>query len=207
MEKKNDMSMVIRYVWFTVSCIILGAGIALCDHAMFGTDSFSVFVKGLSITAHISMSLSNALLCGAQILFAWFMDRKDVTWATVISLFASSLGIWLFDSFLPVNGSMTVRVVLLAAGIVVYTFGVAMSQYPKCGYTTYDCFIFSLQRIFHTEHYHTLRWAADGGNLLMGWLLGGRVGICTILLLIGTGKMVEIWLRGAQAKFGLVEYI
>lgn len=207
MEKKNDMCMGKRYLWFTVACVILGVGVSLCDHAMFGTDAFSVLVKGVSVSGHISMSVSNFVLCAVHILVAWFMDRKDVTWATAISLVASSLGIGLVDFFLPMRASVVVRVVLMIIGIMVYTFGSAMSQYPKCGYTTYDCFIFSFQRIFHTDHYHLLRWITDGGNLLVGWLLGGRVGLCTILLVIGAGKMIEFWLRILQSRFGVVAHI
>lgn len=205
MDKKYAMSLRVRYIWFTVACVILGIGISFCDHAMFGTDAFSVLVKGLSVSVSISMSMSNTILCGAHILVAWFMDRKDVTWATVLSLFASSLGIGLADFFLPMAEAPVLRALLMLVGIMIYTYGAAMSQYPKCGYTTYDCFIFSFQRVFHTDHYHLLRWIVDGGNLLAGWLLGGRVGICTILLVIGAGKMVEFWLRFLQSQFGIVE--
>jgi uncharacterized membrane protein YczE len=192
-----------RYVLQSIAMIMIGVGISMCDHARMGTDPFSVFLKGTSIVFGISLSLSNAVWCLAQVGFALFLDRRHVSFGTVLSVFTSSLGISLMDVILPETvASLGMRIAWMLMGIAVYAFGVGFSQYPDVGFSTYDCFIFSLGRIFHRDDYHTLRWIADGANLVIGWLLGGTVGIATILCLVLVGKIAESVLQMFNEKFG-----
>lgn len=195
MNKDITLTKPQRLLLFSASVIILGMGIALCDHAQFGTDPFSVLCKGVSVTLGIPLSAANAILCGGQIVIAWFFNRRDLSWGTVISLFASTLGIQLMDSLLPSDPSLQMRIVLMVLGVIVYTFGIAWSMIYKVGLTTYDCFIYALERIFHTDKYHTLRWIADGTNMVIGWLIGGVVGVTTFALLVFSGRLVELWLK------------
>ena len=202
-EKMKSRQLVKRYVLQSIAMILIGFGISMCDHARLGTDPFSVFLKGTSLIFGISLSLSNAIWCLAQIVFALILDRRHVSLGTVLSVFTSSLGISLMDRILPKSvSSIGIRTVLMIAGICTYAVGIGMSQYPDVGFSTYDCFIFSLGRIFHRDDYHTLRWIADGSNLVLGWLLGGTVGIATILCLVFVGRLAEFVLRGLNRKFG-----
>jgi uncharacterized membrane protein YczE len=195
MDKDNTIAKPRRLLLFSVAVIVLGMGIALCDHAQFGTDPFSVLCKGLSVTVGIPLSAANAILCGGQIVVAWFFNRRDLSWGTVISLFASTLGIQLMDNLLPSDPSLQIRIILMLLGVMVYSFGIAWSMIFKVGLTTYDCFIYALERIFHTDKYHTLRWIADGANMVIGWLIGGVVGLTTVVLLLFSGSLVELWLK------------
>lgn len=184
-----------KYIYFTIGTIILGMGIALCVASGFGTDPLSVLVNGINYHTGISMSASNAIVCAAMILVGLVMDRKDVTLATVISLFASSIGISIMEAVLPQEPGLLARGIFMAAGICAYTFGTAMSQIPQIGYSTYDVFIYSLSNIFHTDTYHALRWIADGSFLIAGWILGGTAGFGTIVIVVCAGKFVEYWMK------------
>lgn len=201
-ETKKSGNIVIRYLLQSAAMMMIGAGISLCDHAGLGTDPFSVFMKGTSIVFEISLSLSNAIWCSTQVIIALLLDRRHVSLGTVLSVSTSSLGISLMDSVLSVPSSLGLRIVFMFGGIAVYAFGVGFSQYPEVGYSTYDCFIFSIGKLLHRDEYVVLRWIADGGNLIVGWLLGGTVGIATILLLLCVGKIAQAVLHMFQSKFG-----
>lgn len=190
-----NKNIIIKYIVYTIGVLVLGAGIAISDASLLGTDSFSVLLNAVTKITGISMGIVNAFVCALQIVIGYIFDRKNVTLATFISLFASSIGIDLMAMFMPSNPSTVVKVILMIVGILVYTFGTALSEFPHCGYNTYDCLIFSMANIFHTNNYAHVRWGVDGAFLIVGYLLGGTVGICTVLVFVTAGKLVEFYLK------------
>lgn len=199
-------SLIKKYIVYTLGVLILGAGIAISDASLLGTDSLSVFINAITKITGIRMGVINGFVCAGQILVGYLFDRKDVTLATLISLFASSIGIDLMALILPSNPSTVLRVILMILGILVYTFGTALSEYPQCGYNTYDCLIFALANVFHIDNYAHIRWCVDGSFLVVGFLLGGTVGICTVLVFVTAGKLVEFYLgKLKQSKISFDE--
>lgn len=196
----KNQSIVKDYIVYTVGILILGAGIAISDASLLGTDSLSVFVNALSKRTGLTMGVANGIICVGQIVVGYLCDKKNITLATFISLFASSIGIDLMAMFLPSNPSMILRVIFMILGILVYTFGTAVSQIPQCGYNTYDCVIFGLAKVFKVKEYAHIRWIVDGSFLVVGWILGGTVGICTVLVFALAGKLVEFYLKVLPKK-------
>ena len=80
----------------------------------------------------------------------------------------------------------------LLGGIAVYCFGIALSQLPHCGYTSYDGVIFGLQK-YTNFSYHTIRWGIDLTFLVSGILLKGTAGIGTLMILLLAGRLIEIF--------------
>ena len=121
--------------------------------------------------------------------------NAKVSLITLATIFTVSIGIDLVGLFHIGNLTMLLRVVFMVMGFLIYTFGIAITQNSGIGYSGYDSFIFSLGTLFHTESYHLLRWGTDGLFLILGFLLGGTIGICTALVLIAAGKVTEWWLK------------
>lgn len=184
-----------KYVVYYGGVLVLGAGIALSDASLLGTDSLSVFVNAFSKMTGVSMGVMNGLVSLIQVAIAYVLDKKTVSISTVISIFACSIGIDAMAMFLPTTSSMVVRVIFMVLGILVYALGCALSQIPQCGYNSYDCFIYGLAKIFKIKDYAILRWIVDGTYLVVGILLGGTAGICTVLTLLVVGKIVEFYLN------------
>ena len=181
---------------------VFGLGIGMTNLANLGMDPLSVFSDGVHLKTGLSLGVANGLLSLAQIALALFLDRKRVTWLTILAIPMTTFGIDLVSGLSFPAASVIIRVILMLAGILVYSFGISMTHVVQMGYNSYDAYIFSLSRIFHTESYHKLRWGTDAVFLLLGWLLGGTIGICTVLVLAVTGKLTELWNRLLKAWAG-----
>ena len=191
----NKTMIIKKYIYQTIGMLLLGAGIAFNSASLFGTDPMSVFLVGGAKSFGVTMGTINIFVCIFWIAFAYIFNRETVTFATVLSMLTSSFGIDFTARFLPTSPSMPLRIILMCIGITIYTFGTAFSQFPQCGYSTYDCFIFALAKLFKTDSYHTIRWGTDISFMVVGWLLGGKVGLCTIILMITAGKLIEFFLE------------
>lgn len=185
-----------NYLIFTLGAFIMGIGIGSCNVAGLGVDPMSVFVLGTYERLHVSFGMMNFLVSMLQLLVTCLLDRKNVTAATFIALVSVSTGIDAFG-LLGLSKNLTVfpfPYLWLIAGICLYCFGIALSELPSCGYTTYDGVIFGLQK-YTGYSYHKIRWGVDLTFLVSGILLAGTAGIGTVLFLLIAGKLIELFLR------------
>ncbi len=185
-----------RYMIFTLGSLIMGIGIGFCNFAELGVDPMSVLVLGTYQRIHVSFGVMNFLICMIQMLITFFLNRKTITLATLIAMAAVSLGIDAF-ALLSIPSNLALfpyQYAWLILGIVLYCFGIAMSQLPECGYNTYDGVIFGIQKYLHVS-YHQIRWGIDLTMLSIGYFLGGTVGIGTLLILLMAGKLIEYDVR------------
>lgn len=204
MEITKYEKIMIKYLIFILGSFIMGIGIGICNFAQLGVDPMSVLVVGTYQRLHVSFGMMNLLLSFLQVLIGFFLDKKNITLATFIAMVFVSMGIDMFGYF-HVSDSLTAmpfNFVWLLSGICIYCFGIAVSELPQCGYTSYDVLIFGLQK--HTKlHYHQIRWCVDLTLLVSGFLLGGTVGIGTIMILLLAGKLIEKFYDVLKCKLSL----
>lgn len=199
----NKSIIVKKYILQALGVFLLGAGIAINSASLFGTDPMSVFLNGGAVKFNTTMGIVNLFVCVFMIAVGYIADKKMVSLATFISMIVSTVAIDLVAKFLPTNPTMPIRIIMMTIGILLYTFGTALSQFPHCGYMTYDCLIFGLAKLFKIDSYHMIRWITDISFMVCGWLLGGRVGICTVILMLTAGKLVEFFLAQLNKHFSL----
>lgn len=183
-----------RYLIFILGTYILGWGIAICEYAHLGVDPMSVLVLGTYQRLQVSFGTMNFLISLIQLIVAYFCDKKNVTIASILAMIFTSLGI---DSFTllslgEINGILCYIVLII--GLIIYCFGIAVSELPQCGYTSYDGVIFGIKKYIKWE-YHKIRWIIDLSYLVIGFVLGGQVGVGTLLILGCAGKLIEMFLE------------
>ncbi|WP_071441777.1 hypothetical protein [Traorella massiliensis] len=189
-----DKKKIKKYIVFILGSFIMGVGIGLCNFANLGVDPMSVLVLGTYQRLHVSFGMMNLLISLLQLLIAYLLDKKNVTIATLLAMIFVSVGI---DTFGLLHLSEALSVfpfdyLWLLGGIAVYCFGIALSQLPHCGYTSYDGVIFGLQK-YTNFSYHTIRWGIDLTFLVSGILLKGTAGIGTLMILLLAGRLIEIF--------------
>lgn len=191
-----------KYLNFILGSLIMGLGIGACNYANLGVDPMSVLVLSTYRRFHVSFGMMNLIVSIAQLLIGYVFCKKNVTLATFISMVSVSVGIDAFSLVhLPTNGSFYISLIWLCVGIFVYCLGIALSELPQCGYTAYDVLIFGIQNKSGWS-YHKIRWGVDLTFLVSGFLLGGPVGLGTIMILLTAGKLIEILLKLLQKYVG-----
>ena len=183
-----------KYLVFILGTYILGWGISICEYAHLGVDPMSVLVLGTCQRINVSFGTMNFIISLIQLIVAYLCDKKNVTVASILAMIFTSLGIdsFVFLSLGEINGIMSY--LFFVFGLVIYCFGIAVSELPQCGYTSYDGVIFGIKKYINCE-YHKIRWVIDLSYLIIGFILGGQVGIGTLLILGCAGKLIEIFLE------------
>ena len=192
-----------KYIVFVLGSFIMGVGIGLCNFADLGVDPMSVLVLGTYQRLHVSFGTMNLLISLVQLVIAYLLDKKNVTIATLLAMIFVSVGI---DAFGLLHLSQALSAFpldyfWLLGGICIYCFGIAFSQLPHCGYTSYDGVIFGLQK-YTKFSYHAIRWGIDLTFLISGVLLRGTAGIGTLLILLLAGRLIEIFHEWLEKNIG-----
>jgi uncharacterized membrane protein YczE len=184
-----------RLVQLVVSCVVLGAGVALLLRAALGSDGYSTLVNGLALSAGVPFVWVNLAVGVLLVAMAWSRGLVPGV-GTIVQPVVVGLTVTLVMDALAAPHGVVVRTVYLVAGFAVLGVGVAgyLGSRTGAGPTEAAALAFDPPVPF--------RWsytAVQGGGALVGWLLGAAIGPGTLLVIGLLGPAVDLVGRLAPA--------
>lgn len=179
-----------RVTQLLVGLVLFGAGCALTIEAGLGVDPWTVLAEGLSLRTGIGVGwVVNAL--GALVLLAWIPLRQHPGIGTVanIALVGTSIQatVWLVP---PIDGLLP-RVSMLGAGVVLVAIASGLYIGAHFGPGPRDGLMTGLHARFGVPIW-LARLSVEGTVLVLGWMLGGTVGVGTVVFAVCIGPLVHI---------------
>jgi uncharacterized membrane protein YczE len=171
---------------------LYGASMALQIRATLGLDPWDVLHEGLSKRTGLSFG-TITMIVGAAVLLLWIplRQRPGVGTLSNVVLIGVSVDVTLW--LVPAPSDLPVRAVFLVAGIVfnglaaaVY-IGARLGPGPRDGVTTGFCRRSGLSL-------RLVRTVVEVTVLAAGWLLGGTVGLGTVLYAVTIGPLTQAFL-------------
>ena len=166
MKKNPQMPSARRILGMVVGIVIIGLGIALFKQSHLGNDSISALNMRLAEMLGISLGVQN--LCTNILFFAlqfWF-GRKYIGLGTFV------------------NG--------IGVGFIVTALGASLYQTADLGIAPYDYLSLGL-RDYTPVPYFGCRVFTDALCALLCWLLGGLVGIGTLICAFCLGPFIQFF--------------
>ena len=184
----------------TVSTIMIGAATCCYVRAGLGGDSVAVFLEGLSTALGISLGTASWSLNIVLVTLAVLMARKHIGWTTVYSCILTGSFIDLADTLLdPVfslSGAVWFRWGIFLAGLLLLTVSCALMIRFCPGMSILDAIVTRLSEKLRIS-FRAVRMTIDAGLMVAGLLLGGVVGIGSVVAVLGTGPLIQFF-----AQFG-----
>lgn len=171
-------------LWLTV----FGLACGLLLRAGLGADPWDVFHQGLSRTCGLQVG-TWTILVGVGCLLLWIPLRQRVGLGTVLNVILIGLSINATLALIPAQHGLSTRIPMLAAAILLYAFatggyiGAGMGPGPRDGLMTAIAARGRSLRLVRTGIELTV--------LLLGWLLGGTVGVGTLVFAATIGPLVH----------------
>jgi uncharacterized membrane protein YczE len=182
-----------------------GMAISLFILAGFGLDSISVFSAGLANVFHTTVGMASLGFYFVVILATFFVDRRYISGATVLSLIIVGPSIDLFTKLFrfvvtPESG-MLIRIVFFIIAYLCLAFAVALYLSVHFGISAADM----IPVIVSDKSHRQFRWckvAFDITVIIIGILLGGTFGAGTIIVGFITGPTIQFFRRNLEKRFG-----
>jgi len=173
---------------------LYGASMAMQIRATLGLDPWDVLHEGLTKRTGLSFGLITAIT-GAVVLLAWIPLRQKPGIGTVANVVLIAVSVDVSLAIIPAPQELLPRVVLLTLGIVLNAVAFAAYVGSRLGPGPRDGMVTGFCRRTGIS----LRLTRTAVELLVlgtGWLLGGTVGVGTILYAIGIGPLSQLFLPG-----------
>ena len=204
-----------RLVLFFVGMSIIQFGVALFLKTGIGSDPFTVFTQGLATVlnktglqnlsivnmiagkAEVTPGVANMIILIILFLGILIVDRKRIKIGTLICVVGVGpiidLGVKVVSYFPVESANIFVKMLLVLLGCFVIAVGFSIMSESNVGVAPNDIVPFIIQDNLKFQ-YRWIRITFDATFLIFGFILGGKVGIGTIIAMLTTGPFIQFCL-------------
>lgn len=173
-------------------------GVTLFLLSELGTDTFTVFIQGLSRIFGVSVGTVHVIVLCILMVVMLVTTKGYVKPGTVVCAFCGGpiidLFTWMLDGWINVEAGMPVRVVSMLAGCVILSAGMSIVINSNAGTGPNDLVAVILSDRIEKVQFRWVRVGCDLFFVVLGFLLGGTVGAGTLVAVFLTGPLVQFWL-------------
>ncbi|HHT7856739.1 membrane protein YczE [Pasteurella multocida] len=172
-----------------VSLAILGIGEGLILLSDLGSAPWTVLSQGVSIQGNFNVGWASFIISCIVMLF-WLLLKLRVGLGTVLNILVIALFLGLSVEFMPKPTALLSRYFYLTVGILL--FGIGSAFYLTChqGAGPRDGLIVGLCQRFRLK-VGMVRTTMEVSVCVLGFLLGGKLGIGTVLFAVSIGWVVQ----------------
>ncbi|MFF3486908.1 YitT family protein [Streptomyces sp. NPDC002701] len=172
---------------------LYGASAALLLEAGLGMEPWGVLHQGLAELTGLTVGVVS-IIVGAAVLVLWLPLRQRPGLGTVSNVFVVGLAMDGTLALLPQAHTLTVRVPLMAAGILLNGTATGLYIAARFGPGPRD----GLMTGFHRRTGRSIRLVRttlEVAVVTTGFVLGGTVGVGTVLYALAIGPLAQLFLR------------
>ncbi|HUX03367.1 MAG TPA: hypothetical protein VMV53_00455 [Acidimicrobiales bacterium] len=186
-----------------VGLVLFGVGEGLLVRSRLGATPWTVFAQGLALHGHLSLGWASALISGV-VLMAWFPLRERPGFGTVANLVVIALVLNLTADAVPSPAPLWPRALYVLCGVVAIGVGSALYLTTGLGPGPRDGLMTSLHRRLGVSVVY-VRLTLESIVLVVGWLMGGTVGLATAIFATTIGFSIGASLHALQWFVGKVQ--
>lgn len=171
---------------------LIAVGLTLMVRARMGLAPYEVLHQGISL--HTPLKIGQAgVVVGLVVMVAWFPLGQRPGLGTVVNVLGVGIALDLLLAVVGEPSALWVRAVWAVAGVVLIGIGVGMYIGAGLGPGPRDGLMTGLAR--RGLRVWAVRLVMEVTALVGGWLLGGTVGVGTVLVAVGLPMVVDRSIR------------
>jgi uncharacterized membrane protein YczE len=214
-----------RLIIFFVGMSIIQFGVALFLKTNIGSDTFTVFTQGLASTldktslkdlslvkwiagsAKVTPGVANMIIYLVLFIIIIFIERKRINIGTLICVVGVGpiidIGVKVVSYFPVESYNYFVRASLVVFGCFIIAVGFSVLSATNVGVAPNDIVPFIIQDKTKAQ-YRWIRIGLDAGYLIIGFLLGGKIGLGTIISMFAIGPFIQFCLPYGEKFVNLI---
>jgi uncharacterized protein len=172
---------------------LFGFGEGLLVQSRWGASPWTVFAQGVARHTHLSLGWSTALI-SCVVLFGWLLLRERPGFGTIANVVVIAYVLDMTTYILPVPSNPLIKIVYILSSVAVIGIGSALYLSTNLGPGPRDGLMTGLHRRFGVSLVY-VRLSIEVPVLIIGWLMGGDVGIGTAFFALTIGFSIGVCLN------------
>jgi len=182
--------MPLRIAQLLVGLVLFGAGCAVMVRAGIGLDPWTVFAQGLSLQTGIGIGWITNIV-GFVVLLLWIPLRQKPGLGTIANILLVGTSMQVTLAVMPAVDGFALQLVVFLAGMALVALASGLYIGADFGPGPRDGLMTGLHGRFGLPIWLG-RLIVEATVLVAGWLLGGTVGIGTVIFAAAIGPLVHI---------------
>jgi len=181
-----------RLTQLYVGLVLFGVSMALLVEARLGVMPWDVLHQGLARRSGLTLGTITVIV-GVVVLLMWVPLRERPGLGTVSNVLVIGVSVDAALVLLPTPDAVWARAVLAVAGIVLNAVATALYIGARFGPGPRDGLMTGLVRRTGAS-VGLVKTSIEVGVVAAGWLLGGTVGVATVVFALTVGPLVHVFL-------------
>lgn len=186
-------------VFLVAGLTIFGLGEAFLIAAGVGVSPWTVFAEGLTHVTGWSIGLATFVI-SVSVLILWVPLKQSPGIGTILNAIIIALVLEYLLPFLPRFDGLVANTAMAALGVVITGIGGAIYLIANLGPGPRDGLMTGLQQVTG-QPIAAVRTGLEISVVVIGWLLGGTVGIGTVLFALGIGPSIALGMLALQRLY------
>ncbi|EST55808.1 membrane protein [Brevibacillus panacihumi W25] len=197
----------VRYSVFMLGLAVMGYGIAMMIEANVGVAPWDTLHIGLQKTFGLTIGMWSQIMGFSIIIASYVIGKIKPTVGMFLNMifFGLFIDLFMWLKWVPIGDTLLERVVLFAAGLLIYTFGTGMYISPRIGAGPRDSFMLALHERMGWG-IGKVRVGIECTVTLLGFLLGGPVSAGTLVTALAIGPLIKqfipLWEKMMAKPYG-----
>ncbi len=193
LKSGNSALWIKKIIMCTLSLVILGIGCGINVVTELGADPITVFYEGLSNVTHLTVGMTAAFINTILVITVFCIKRKYINIGTIIYLFILGtfidFGIWSYN-LLHLPNVFLLRLIASLIGCVFCFIGLGGFMSVDIGIDPWTAFALIISEKTG-KSFRLVKVICDASTLVIGWLMGGVVGIITLFCAFTGGPIIQ----------------
>lgn len=185
------MTFLLRLLQLVAGNAIQGISVAALVRANLGLAGWDVFHQGVALTLGISLG-TVVVLVSVLVLLLWIPLRERPGIGTVVNAIAVGVFVDVGLLWMPTFAGVPLRAAMMVLGTVGFALGTAVYIGAALGAGPRDGLMTGIARLGYSVR--AARTFLEVVALAVGWLLGGTVGVGTVVFSLAIGPLVQWFL-------------
>ena len=185
-----------RFLRLMIGLLLAALGIYFTIRANVGLAPWDAFSMGVSMQTGLHYG-DVVVLTGLVIIILDFFLKEKIGFGTILNalLVGKFTDFFLWLDWIPKMQSLASGVVLLLTGYVIFCYGCYLYIGAAFGCGPRDSLMVALGKRLDRFPIGLVRGLIEGTVLLIGWLLGAKVGIGTVISVFGISSIMQAIFR------------
>lgn len=193
-----------RLVFFLVGIVIVSIGIVFTMRASsIGVGAWDVLHIGLTDTFGLTVGMWSIMLGSLILLIDCIYSKRLPRVGTIIDMVLTGVLIDLFNQIIPVVHSDSMQIIAYLVGLLMLAFGIGMYIIANLGIGPRDTLMMLISNNT-TMSVAKTRTIIEVGAAVVGFALGGPIGIGTVIMAFFLGPLVQKAMAWNETLFYMV---